>query len=186
MRAGSQQPVNGGLDGLPVIDADGQISCPAAHCIRVGSQQPVNGGLDGLPVFDADPVSVCAVCDGRGDDARVADAEGQIDDAAEQFITRGSQHAPLLPVNFALGLGVIVFEGQIFMVDVHCIFVGSQHPDMGVALASLGMSRRNAVGEGVGVVISDITSEHIGSPGVQDPRWGSQHRMPLKLVSPAF
>lgn len=154
----------GGLEGRPVIDAD----CEG------------RADVDGLPEMEADR-------DGR--DADDGEAEGQIKEPAGQSTRDGSQHtAPVLfdpLVYFALGDGVK--EGQIFIVDVHCILVGSQHPpegDIGEALALT--SRKIIVAEGDGVIIPARTSEHSVSPGVHEPLEGSQHRIPLILVSPRF
>ena len=154
--------------------------------MRVGSQHSM-GGLEGRPVIEAD-------IDGRDEGADDGEAEGQINEPAAQLTSVGSQHTapvPVLldppPVYFALGDGVK--EGQIFMDDVHCILVGSQHPpegDMGEALALALTSRKIIVAEGDGVIIPARTSEHKGRPGVHEPLVGSQHRMPFTLVSPRF
>lgn len=87
----------------------------------------------------------------------------------------GSQHEP----PDCLGVWVIDTEGQISIADVHCILLGSQHPVKGVGLAE-------GEGDGVIVAVAAIRSEHNGSPGVHDPREGSQHLLPLKLESPVF
>lgn len=176
---------------------EGQMGCEEEHCIRVGSQQSM-GGLEGRPVIETDGEGAADIeglpeidadIEGRDDGAEDMEAEGQIKEPAGQFASVGSQHtAPVLfdpLVYLAVDEGVI--EGQMFIDDVHCIFVGSQHPpegDIGEALALT--SRKIIVAEGDGVIIPANTSEHSGSPGVHDPLDGSQHRIPFKLVSPAF
>lgn len=211
---GSQQSVGG--RGRPVIDAliDGQMGCDALHCMRVGSQQgtgfsvglavidPENDGREvGAAVMEAEgqrnePFAQFIVigsqhcpcftviegdCVGRGVFADVIDADGQIKEPDGQSTIVGSQHCDELPLPL-LGVCVMEGDGQIGKADVHCIFVGSQHPVLiGVVLAEI--SRTNMVEEGDGVIIA---SEHRGSPGVHEPREGSQHRTPLKLESPVF
>lgn len=133
------------------------------------------GALDGLAVIETDPVAVVVII-GRGDGMLVIDNEGQINEEAEQFMVLGSQHVLPPPLNFALGLVVIVVEGQIFMSDLHCILVGSQHPIIGVGVA---VNSPPEFWKGDGVIILDITSVQRGRPGVQEPSRGSQHMIPL-------
>jgi hypothetical protein len=110
------------------------------------------GVIDGLPVIEA---------------------EGQIGISGEQFIRVGSQHPPFTDLAVTEG----VSDGQRLAADEHSIFIGSQHPEIGVAEAN---------DEGDGVIIVESKSEQRGSPGVHGPREGSQHRMPFQLISPEF
>jgi hypothetical protein len=115
------------------------------------------GAWEGLPVMDADGHRTAP--------------------EAPQSVRIGSQHPVLPPPPVNLGVLVAVVEGHRFVVDVHCVLVGSQQSVGGRALA-------DSRGEGDVVVIDCRTSAHSGSPGVHCPILGSQHRMPLKLESP--
>lgn len=87
--AGSQQvPVGSGV-------IDGQIGCEDVHCVRVGSQHGTEFCV-GFALMDSEK-------DGRGVDAEVMEAEGQINEPVAQFIL------PLL-VSFEVSFAVIVGE----------------------------------------------------------------------------